>query len=157
MNKPPVLNDEEINKWCEEHRAGKGGICYVANSCDVCKRTIQRDADVEWYKGRVKRGLLAFDVDTLLNPEHPIYKRLAELVVSMSDKICQETAREIFEEMLNWVIERRLDLQAIKVDYESSRPKEVQAMQVLGSKIKAFQEMINKLQSLKDKYLKGEK
>lgn len=49
-DKPPVLSEEEINKWCEEHKAGKGGICYVANSCEGCKRTIQRDADVEHYE-----------------------------------------------------------------------------------------------------------
>ena len=50
MEKPPVLSEEEIEKWCSEHKAGKGGLCYVANSCEICKRRIQRDKDAEWYE-----------------------------------------------------------------------------------------------------------
>ena len=77
MEKPPVLSEEEIEKWCSEHKAGKGGLCYVANSCEICKRRIQRDKDAEWYE---KKYLI---------PDYEYNLQQAR----------QDTAREIFEEI----------------------------------------------------------
>jgi len=102
--KPPVLSEEEIEKWCSEHKAGKGGICYVSNSCEICRRTIQRDANVEWYE---KKYLI------------PDYEWNLE-------QARQNTAREIFEEIIalcrkhrdNWedILLDRADIYASIID-----------------------------------------
>ena len=55
IEKPKVLSAEEISKWCKKHGYIKNGICYAANSCEVCKRTIQRDADTEYWQDRIHK------------------------------------------------------------------------------------------------------
>jgi len=63
-------------------------------------------------------------------------------------------AREILEGLLDWAIQARQNLQNKKTGQGYSKPADTQAQQVIGGKIKAFQEMIDKLQYLKDKFLK---
>ena len=147
--KPDVLSDEKILEVSQITRENleEGDDGYLTTRCNVAKA--QRDADVAYYEPIIKQA------------KQEGYKQ------GVKDQYeCQqidleqakaEVAGEIFEVLFNWVIERRLDLQAKKVDYESSKPKEVQSIQVIGGKIKAFQKMINKLQSLKSKYLKEKK
>ena len=48
--KPQVLSDEEFDKWCEERCYYKNGICHVANSCNICRYTAQRDDT--WQKAQ---------------------------------------------------------------------------------------------------------
>ena len=119
MNKPPVLSDKEIEKWCSEHKAGKGGICYVSNSCEICRRTIQRDADVEWYEKHQKPPIIGLDPSVSV------------------EQARQDTAREIFEELYakcsveaqhidsncGWdrLIIRRYDLQSLKDRYKEKK------------------------------------
>lgn len=97
MEKPPILKKRQISGAIEKSDEGNDEF-WMPEDALVRVAQAQLDADVKWYKERVVKELLAFDVDALMNPEHPIYKRLAEIVVSMADKIRQETARGIFEE-----------------------------------------------------------
>lgn len=98
MEKPPILKKKQISGAIEESDEDNDEF-WMPEDALVRVAQAQLDADVEWYEERVAKELLALDVDALLNPEHPIYRRLAEIVVSMADKIRQEIAREIFEEM----------------------------------------------------------
>ncbi len=64
--------------------------------------------------------------------------------------------REIFEELEDWVIKRRTELQDRKTGHGYSKPADIQTQQSLGGKIKSYQEMVGKLQSLKSRFLEGE-
>jgi len=121
MEKPPVLSEEEIEKWCSEHKAGKGGICYVANSCEICKRRIQRDKDVEWYGDMIlqvtERSIRAGE--TALNKVFKVQQKAIR-------QARQDTAQEIFgaiERESETPFNSYYDIKIIKPRYQSLKSK----------------------------------
>ena len=74
MEKPPVLNEEQVIKWIKDNYGENAIIAPLAHG-----KTAQRDKDVEWYE---KKYLI---------PDYEYNLQQAR----------QDTAREIFEESEN--------------------------------------------------------
>ncbi len=128
IEKPPILSDEQINDaiW-------NASVKYKEVHGGRVVATAQRDADAAYYEPKIEQ---------------------AKAEVFYCEQAKAEVAREIVDKLLGWTIERRTKLQDKKIGQGYSKPADVQTQQVLGGKIKAFQEMIDKLQSLKSHYLK---
>lgn len=92
----------------------------------------QRDADAAWYKTHWTKEQIEG----------------AKLAASASKVLCESRIQQAKNKLLDWAIGRRQKLQGQKSGQGYSKPADIQAQQVLGGKIKAFQEMIDKLRSM---------
>ena len=81
MEKPPVLNEEQVIKWIKDNYGENAIIAPLAHG-----KTAQRDADVEWFENERDKFNYWFNKnDERVQQAH------------------QDTAREIFETINNWL------------------------------------------------------
>ncbi len=73
----------------------------------------------------------------------------AQEICQLTDAECQAKIREIFEEIEDYIIESRRKLKDERDNRKKIEPNDISNQIILGSKLKAFQQVLDKLQSIK--------